>query len=46
MDQKLILMTVTMSAGSSMCSMLTVTCWDSDFKFHSFKDIRVKQPLA
>ena len=23
-----------------------VTCWDSDFKFHRFKDIRVKPPPA
>ena len=51
MDQKLILRTLSSSVNVSWVSLLSpwvpmVTCWDSDFKFHRFKDIRVKPPPA
>ena len=51
MDQKLILLTLSSSVNVSWVSLLSpwvpmVTCWDSDFKFHRFKDIRVKPPPA
>ena len=53
-DQRLILLTLSSSVNVSWVSLLSllspwvpmVTCWDSDFKFHRFKDIRVKPPPA